>query len=274
MTRQEEIQTFDSKSNLKVINTDFLFEVANWKVEWFSSMSLIWINPNLQISSWSQQTVSQQWGQYTFPVSAVELYISSTDTWDTTNTFILNLLDEDYNEVNVTVTPNWQSAVQVPNWPYFRFNWGTNITWNITQWDIYVSSSSSNSSWVPNANTVLWMIKFESYWSGWTNTDSSAERFHNSIYTVPAWKTLFTYNIRAWLGKNKDSIVFIYIRPFGWVFIENIRYQLFEWNFENALNPLTPIAEKTDIEFRATTSNNGTELTINASFILVDNNVL
>lgn len=263
-------QKFDKDNRLKTISQDFLFNVSVWRVEGYRSMSVIWINPNL-IQTWSlQQTVSPQGWQYTFPATDVSFYISSTSTADIANTFALTLLDSDYNEVNVLVTPNGRNAVLITWWTFLRLNACINASWTASQWDIYISTSSTNTNWVPPLNETLWRIIFEDYWT----VDSSAERIHNSVYTVPAWKTLFTYNIRAWLGKNKDAVVYIYIRPFGWVFIENIRYQLYEGNFENALNPLTPIPEKTDIDFRATTANNATELTVNTSFILVDNDKL
>lgn len=263
-------QTFDKNNKLEALSSDKIFEISAWNVPWFRSASVIGINPSINIDWGNQQVVAPQGGQYTFPASATTFYISSTNTWDTANTFLLTLLDEDYNEVNITVTPNWQNAVAVSWGPYLRLNFAVNITWNASQGDIYISTSPTNTGGVPPAATILWEITFEDYGT----TDSSAERLHNAVYTVPAWKTFFPYNIRAWLWKNKDAIIYIYIKPFGGVFIENIRYQLYEWNFENALYPLTPIAEKTDVEFRATTSNNATELTVNVSFVLVDNDKL
>lgn len=255
---------------LNVLSQDFLFDVANWNVPWYKASAVIGTNTNISTSWGDQQNVSPQWWVYTFPASAVPFYISSSHIGDTANTFLLTLLDTDYNEVQISVTPNGQNAVVVPWGNYLRVNAWLNVTWNATQWDIYLSTSSSNTAWVPTANTILSKVNIDTFWTA----DVSAERFHNWVYTVPLWKTLFTYYIRAWLGKAKDVVIFLYIRPFWLNFIENIRYELFESAFENRLSPLVPIAEKTDIEFRATTADVKTELTMSASFILVDNTLL
>lgn len=260
-------QQFNNRSRLLTETQDFLFDVSNWKIDGYSIWSVIWINPNIDTTWWLQQTVSPQWGQYNFIETATNLYISSSENWDIANTFTLNLLDWDYNPQTIQVTPNWQTAVLIPWWTYLRINWWTNTSSTITTWDIYISTSATNTNWVPPSETIIWKIAFENYGA----TSSSAERLHNSVYTVPAWKTLYVYNIRAWIWKNKDAVAYLYLRPFNWVFIENIRYQLYEEVLENNLRPLVPIVEKTDLEFRATTTNNNTELTVNGSFILVDN---
>lgn len=259
----------DDSDNLKV-NSDFLFDVSNWKVSWQEIWSIIWINPNINISGWDQQVVAQQWWQYNFPSIAVPFYISSTNISDTANTFLLTLLDWDYNEVKITVTPNGRNAVLISWWNYLRINSAQNISSNASQWSIYISTSPTNTLWVPPVSTVLWKIPFENY----GNTDSNSERLHNWVFTIPAWKTWYAHKIRAWLWKNKDAVIFIYLTPFWWVPFLNIRYQLYEGNFENNLDPLIPIPEKTDIEFRATTENNATELTVNASYRLVDNDII
>ena len=215
----------------------------------------------------AEETVWSQGGNYPWLDTAVTMFVSSTSVNDTSggtgaNTVLLQGLDEDYNEIEETVTLNGQTQVttQLSYLRVYRAFVTLAGSSGTSGGTIYIGSSGSNNG-VPNGTVYANL--------GLGNQTQIA------AYTVPAGYTLYIddINFTAAVSQNNKNVTCSFVsREFG--------SNVFRTGFINVLqsNQLVtkfeypiPYVEKTDLECRVST--NTTNTAIGASFqgVLIKN---
>ena len=221
-------------------------------------------NPDVDAA---EETVWSQGGNYPWLDAAVTMFVSSTSANDTSggtgaNTVLLQGLDEDYNEIEETITLNGQTQVttQLSYLRVYRAFVTLAGSSGTSGGTIYIGSSGSNNG-VPNGTIYANL--------GLGNQTQIA------AYTVPDGYTLYVddINFTAAVSQNNKNVTCSFVsREFG--------SNVFRTRFINVLqsNQLItkfeypiPYVEKTDLECRVST--NTTNTAIGASFqgVLIKN---
>lgn len=216
---------------------------------------------NLDVGMGSVETIWTQGGLYAHQPTAENVYIVSTSIADTGNTFSIEVLADDYTKVNLNATPNGQTPVLLSGGTYKRFNRAINLSGVASQGDIYIYAGEGGATLgIPNDTSKIM-----------TKITLGKEVSQNGIYTVPKGKRLIANTVRAYLGKNKDCNISIYVYPKdNPVPFELIPYQLYQGILQDVFFSPPPYLEGTTFEFRAISSNNNTAVTISASSLLID----
>jgi len=216
---------------------------------------------NGDIDSNAIETIWPHGGLYTPLTTAENVYIVSTSTSDTVNSFTVEVLQEDYTAVTLQATPNGRTPVLLQGGTYKRFNKAINVSGTASQGTVYIYSGEGGASnGVPN-DTAKIMARI----------DLGKEISQNAVYTVPKGKALVANTVRAYIGKNKDCGIFIYVYtkdnpvPF-----ELIEYQMYQNILQDDFYAPQPYTEGTTFEFRASSENMNTTLTVSAASLLVD----
>jgi hypothetical protein len=215
------------------------------------------VNPDVGMS---EETLWPHGGLYTPLATAENVYIVSTSASDTANTFVLTLLTDDFTEITIPVTPNGTTPVLVGGGTYYRFNQAINLSGVASQGDIYIYSGEGGATaGIPNVASKI-MAK----------VGQGAEISHNAVYTVSKDKVLIANRVRAYLGKNKDCDVSIYVYPpHNPVPFRLIEYQLYESSLEDTFFAPPPYTAGTTFEFRGISENANTKIVVNAASLLI-----
>ena len=216
---------------------------------------------NLDVDTGVVETIWTQGGLYTHQTTAENVYIVSTSVADTGNTFSIEVLTDDYTKTNLNATPNGQTPVLLTGGAYKRFNRAINLSGVASQGTVYIYAGEGGATLgIPN-NTSKILAKIS----------IGKEISQNGIYTVPKGKRLLANTVRAYLGKNKDCDLSIYVYPKdNPVQFELIPYQVYQGILQDVFFTSPPYPEGTTFEFRATSANNNTAVTMSASSLLID----
>ena len=221
-------------------------------------------NPDVDAA---EETVWSQGGNYPWLDTAVTMFVSSTSANDTSggtgaNTVLLQGLDEDYNEIEETVTLNGQTQVttQLSYLRVYRAFVTLAGSSGTSGGTIYIGSSGSNNG-VPNGTVYANL--------GLGNQTQIA------AYTVPAGYTLYIddINFTAAVSQTNKNVTCSFVsREFG--------SNVFRTRFINVLqsNQLItkfeypiPYVEKTDLECRVSTNTSNTAIAASFQGVLIKN---
>lgn len=251
-------------NNTNIVKKDFYFEVGSGQVKGYRGNFALGVNNNL--SSGLDQTIWKQGGLIALPDAATTFYISSTSVSDTANTFLLTLLDDEFNEVLIPVTPNGQTSVAVPGGTYSRLNKAFNITQNPgvpSVGDIYIATSNVTTGGIPDdADTILGKIVV------------GDENLMNAVYTTPKGCTSFTLTVRIWVGKGQAGTIKVFVIGDKAVPLNIAEFQATENTFENQFIVTAGIGEKTTVEIRGQAEAATIKCSADFAFIDVENELL
>ena len=214
-----------------------------------------------------EETVWTQGGNIPWPTSAVTMFVSSSSVNDTSggsgaNTILIQGLDEDYNEIEETITLNGQTqvATQLSYLRVYRSFVTLAGSSGTSGGTIYIGSSGATGG-VPNGTVYANL--------GIGNQTQIA------AYTVPAGHTLYLdeINITAALNiANKRVNASFHTRDFG--------SNVFRTRFINVLQSSQlkqlfkypqDFAEKTDVEVRVSTNTTNNPIAASFQGVLIKN---
>jgi hypothetical protein len=197
-----------------------------------------------------EETIWDGGGLYTHPSSAVAMTVTSGAA-ATDNGVQVNVagLDGDYNEVNETVTLAG-SGTATTTQTFLRVN----------RCFIVGSTAPTDDVTIANGGTTYAQI---------TNGENQTLM---AVWTVPAGYTayLLALDATAFTEQNNKVATLRYLtRELNGVFRVKNKFDLFQAAFhQNYITP-EPIAEKTDIEFRAVATSSNADLRVAASMDIV-----
>lgn len=203
-------------------------------------------NPDIDIS---QETVCNHItsGLAQYSASAETWYVSSTSVSDTFQISVTTL-NASYAESTQLVTLSGQSAVALTG-VHLRLNRMFNNSDTSAVGDVYIQRNNTVTNGIPTtANNIRGKINI------------GEEQSSTSQYTVPAG---FTFFCEGWQGSVSIGVstVGLYSRLFGKVF--RLRSQQYASTTVSVpFASYTSFPEKTDIEFRASTTANNTGVAI------------
>ena len=219
---------------------------------------------NAEVGS-SEETIWSEGGLYSYLPSATQLTVSSSDANDTSaggggsgaRTIQIYGQDANYNEINEVISLTGQTPVTT-TLSYLRIYRGIVLT---------AGSGAKNAGIIrAGTGTVSSGVPANVYMSIDGFGDNQSQML---IWTVPAGYTGYLYqtNISTGNSSNTPAILrtTLVARPFGGVFNVKERITLSDGNqLQNYDFPLV-FTEKTDLEFRATSSSGSVDFDVSAS---------
>jgi len=178
--------------------------------------------------------------------TAQTLYAISTaaDTGDLT----IYGLDENYAPQEVTVTLTGTTAVNTGSTTFIRIY---RMRYNATNAGIITARVTSGTG------TVVAQI------------DAGVSQTLMAVYTIPAQTTGYLLNYTVGTGKGSDAHLSLFARELGGAFQIKNEMQSYESTTTREFPIPLKFPEKTDIDFRATTSNSNSDCIVNFDLILV-----
>lgn len=245
---------------------DFIWDVSMGRIAGYVPAFVVGVLEELDIAD-GEITIWDSKFNITFLSGATELFFSSTDSGDTTQTVIINGLDSNFDQVGTVATLNGQNGVTVGT---MTFVYSIVVAVGTVAGDVYVGTESSPTAGVPaDANVQSKIILGKNI-------------SHNALYMVPRGKSVMTTAIRGTVDTtNKNVVVRTHITPFGGNDLQTVSYTLapglFEFTFPSPVVTATNLAEldvvlpeKSIIEFRAIASSNDTEVFFGTDLIVID----
>ncbi len=161
---------------MRVINQTYLEAIAESYIPWHEIFSKVWYSP---ASTTARTTLWNLWTNYVFPSiwsqwEIVSTSINDTALWTWARTMHIKYLDTLYVEHIITVTLNWLTPVLTVPTNCFRVN----------TFHIETVGSLWNAAWTITLRTIWW-------WTIYSQIAPTNARARNSVYTVPAGKTLY-----------------------------------------------------------------------------------
>jgi len=242
------------------MSSEYFLDIAREIVKGVSRASVLSFNPDVDIGA--PETVWEQGGIYTYLPDGIdtELFMSSTSAADTNISLKIEGMTSDYLINNVEVTfIGGQSQQTIGS--FFRIFKITVISGGAAPvGDMYLAESGALTNGVPN-----------------TISEIKAKMIQGSnitqlgLFTVPANHTMYIVVIVTHIRKNKDAVISLIVKPEGFPdFIQTSQFPNFQNSFQLPLDPPFAVKEKTDVEIRATTTTNQTEVSANIGYILVN----
>lgn len=254
---------------------DFLISVAKGDVSGHSLVFKYGRNDDIDTGS-DPEEIWTYGGTYTYNNIPSVQYISSDDATDLGQIITVEGLDENYEELSLTVVLNGQNQTQIGTGETFvrvyrAFNSGpTEFAGNLLIYD------DTNGGVIGGVPTVTSSIKAE--------IRAIDQQTYMGLWTVPADHTAFflggAISITTGASSSKSATIELRTRPFGGVFISRELIGLSSTGsstFSQDLNALGPfrIPEKTDIQTRAReVSANDTGVSVYFSVLVVNNSFL
>jgi len=191
-----------------------------------------------------------------------ELFMSSSNASDTSVGIIIEGMTDDYEpKTTVVLHLAGQSQQSIGSW--FRIFKATVISGASPLGDMYIAEADTLALGVPDTPA-----KVHGYMVQGSGTT------HKAAYTVPVNRTMYIGRILLGTRRGEDAVYHFHVKGETFPdFIEASNFPIYQSTIFAAFSPPFPIAEKTDIEFVATTVTNNTEVTANVGYILVDNTV-
>ena len=254
---------------------DFLISVSKGDVSGHSLIFKYGRNPEIDTGS-DPEDIWTYGGTYTYNNTPSIQYISSDNALDIGMEITVEGLDENYEELSLTVVLNGQNQTQIGTGETFvrvyrAFNSGpTQFAGNVLIYD------DTNGGVVGGVPTVTSSVKAE--------IRATDQQTYMALWTVPAGHTAFflggAISITTGASSGKSAQVELRTRPFGGVFLSKELIGLSSTGsstFSQDLNALGPlrIPEKTDVQARAReVSANDTGVSVYFSVLVVNNSFL
>lgn len=213
------------------------------------------------------ETVWEQGGLYSYLSSASTLYISSSSTADTSSgtgarTATVYGLDANYDEVEIAVTLNGQSGVQIGsanNWIRVnRVKVDTAGSGGANAGVLYIGTEASPSVGVP------------------TNKYATVAIGDNQtlmcLWTVPRGYTAYLTQLDISMNTevaNKYGTVSLVARPYGGVFNIQDKFNLSQDVIHQEFSIPLKFEEKTDLEVRGIASSSNADLAVSAALDII-----
>ncbi|MEK9895203.1 MAG: hypothetical protein VW518_02080 [Burkholderiaceae bacterium] len=181
--------------------------------------------------------------------SAQTLYVLSTDGGDT-GTLTIQGLDSNYDPLTETVTLTGVTAVTT-----------TNQFLRVFRMEYSATNAGTITARVTNGTgTIVAQV------------DIGAAQTLMAVYTIPRQKTGFLMNYTASTGKGDDASVDLYIRdPAINGFRLKSQTKIYQSSFRQEFTVPLVLQEKSDIDFRATTTNANSDCIINFDVVILSN---
>lgn len=198
----------------------------------------------------SEETIWDSGGVYAYPSSAVAMTAtSSSGASDSGVKVTIQGVDTNYAEVSEEVTLN-ASGTATTTQTYLRVyrafvSGGTASAGNIT-----ITNSSTTYAYISSSDQQTLM----------------------ALWTVPAGYTAYLHQIDVTaftVQSNKIATVRMLTRAHDGVFRTQNKFDLAEGSFHQDITYPQPIAEKTDIEFRAVADSSNADLRVAATFDII-----
>ncbi len=237
--------------------TDLFLEIARGTYPGVSTDITFAFNPD--VDAQAEESLWEQGGSYTYLTADTELFISSSSASDTNVGVLIEGMTSDYKVKNIPFTfTAGQTQESIGN--FFRIFRVTVVTGNVPLGDLYVAESDTLTFGVPDTAT-----KIKAKMAQGNNITQMG------LYTVPADHTLYVVRFNTFTRKNKDAVVKIVLRAdTAPGFIQTSQFPTFQSVVSIGVNPPAAISPKTDIEIRANTTTNQTEVQANIAYILID----
>jgi len=247
--------------NLVGRKSQFFLDIARGLIPGFSTDSILSFNPDVDIAS--EETIWEQGGLYTYLTADTELFFSSSDASDTNIGLKIEGMTDDFLVKNTLFTftaGQSQQSIGV----FFRIFKITVISGNSPVGDVYIAEADTLTLGVPDTASKIKTKMLQG-----TNISQLG------AITIPLNHTMYVVRVITHTRKNKDAVIKAVVRPDGFPgFIQTTQFPSFQNSFELILDPPFVINEKTDLELRATTTTNQTEVVSNVGFILIDNSIV
>lgn len=239
----------------------YFLEMAKGNIPGHSIQFAVGINEDVGMA---EETCWDQGGLYTFLTTDTELFVSSTDSGDTSITILCIGLDVDYARKTAVVTTDptdAQDQISIGNWTRFE----TMVILGSTEpvGDLYAAPADTTTNGIPDttADIKAKMI------AGNNST-------RNGFFTVPDGFTAYLLAVSANTGKGNDARYTGKVRLDGGVFwrrnpFSSYENSVFTWSLIH-----TPLAAKTDIEFVVQSQGSGNTAETQTQYMLVDNNFI
>lgn len=195
----------------------------------------------------SEETIWDSGGIYAYPSSAVAMTAtSSSGASDSGVKVTIQGVDTNYAEVSEEVTLN-ASGTATTTQTYLRV------------YRAFVSSgtASAGNITITNSSTTYAYIS------------SDDQQTLMALWTVPAGYTAYLHQLDVTaftVQSNKIATVRMLTRAHNGVFRTQNKFDLSEGSFHQSITYPQPIAEKTDIEFRAVADSSNADLRVAATF--------
>lgn len=216
----------------------------------------------------TEETIWTQGGNYVWPTSAAQRYVSSSSADDTAaGTGVRSIrifgLDANYNEITEDITLTGQTQKITAN-SYLRIYRAYAITAGSggTAAGIVYIADSGVSAGVPTGNVYANL-----------GADNQTQL---GIYTVPAGYTLYLDDVNfscAMSLANNTMTVKFNVREFGAVFRTVIVHILQSNSLIDKFEYPLQIPEKTDIETRALSTSSNNPVAVSFQGVLIKNNI-
>lgn len=240
------------------IPTKLFFEISRGTYDGITSGSILSFNPDVDLVT--EETIWAQGGIYTYLTADTELFMSSTSVSDTGVTVLIEGLTQDYVQKSSVVSfTNGQSQQTIGTW--FRIHDITVIAGGAEPLgDLYVAQTGALTLGIPD---VASEIK--------AKITQGVNTTQLGLYTVPANHTFYVVRLNTFTRKNKDAVVQVLVRPEGFpAFIRTTQFPTYQSEVSVLLDPPFVVTQKTDLELRAVTTTNQTEVVANVGYILID----
>jgi hypothetical protein len=249
-----------------LISADFMLEIAKGNVLGHSIYRKFGRIASIQATTpadcWEYGVTSGA-ELYTWSTTAAIDSISSSNAADT-ELISITMLDANY--VEFTQTVNLQGQTRVPITPGLRLNRVYNANGSATLGDVYVYENTAIVAGVPTDVT-----KVRGFFS------ISGQQSLQSIYTVPAGKSAYLYELKTSMGGRKVGFATYeaYLRTVGSIFLIKDTFDLSATGTSSQSEVFgTPrfFPEKTDFRPLITVDTNDLGFSVSFVLVLVDNN--
>lgn len=247
-----------------LVTDDFFLEIAEGNVTGHSIYRKFGRVASIQLASpadcW-EFGITPGAEQYTWSTTAAIDSMSSSNAADT-QAITITMLDANY--VEFTQVVNLQGQTRVPLIPGLRFNRAFNSNGVATIGDVYIYENTPIVAGVP---TLVTMVR--GYFS------IASQQTLQSIYTVPAGKNAYLYELKTAMGGRKAGFATYeaYLRTPGGVFLIKDTHDLTVTgtSYSNDMfNAPRFFPEKTDFKPLITVDTNGIGFSVSFVVVLVD----
>lgn len=226
-------------------STPYLYDIAKGNVDDHSALHKFGRNGDVGSTAEPVWTVSTT--PYSYLSAAEVLKVVSDDTDDDgspagngAQTVVVVGLDGNYDEVSATVTLDGTTSVATTGTSFLRV------------FRAYVATAGSTGA---NEGTIS--IKNNAESVTLAEIAPGMNQTEMAMWTVPADNTLYIIKIWASESSQKDTLVTLWVRPFGGVFQNKLTFVLNGSVLDRAFEMPFVVTEKSDIEVRAETAVTG-----------------
>ena len=229
----------------------FDLQVARGQIAWHKRLLKFGYNP---LVNEIEETVWENGGLYVYPSSAITLSVSSSvGATDSGVVLTTSGLDANYNEISETLVLS-ASGTATTTLQYLRIN------------RIFVAGSKA----------LTGIVSFTNGGTTYASVNSDNQTLM-SLWTVPAGYTAYVLQTDVTVlteTNNKFGTIRLVTRLPGGVFRTQDMFSAQNSDVTRTYSIPLPLAEKTDIEFRAVGSSSNSNLHVSATFEIVYINTL